>query len=159
MNHARGVSSAMSERERSVGPNNRTGVGSGVLSTGCASRSFAGAEGKCPSQESIAPWRPPLDNEIGGAAEHEGNPKSGAEVCDPVPHEHALRRHGEILAVGRDGAFERLWSCAQILMNQDRSFGVGDADVPHPCVGAFPRAVDLRSSTCVDACRSALPPP
>jgi hypothetical protein len=58
MNHARGVNSAMSKRERSVGPIKATGVGSGVLPTGNGSRSLAGAEGKCPSHESIEPWRP-----------------------------------------------------------------------------------------------------
>ena len=43
-----------------MGATKRTGVGSGVLSMGCSGRSFGGAEGKCPSQESIKPWRPAM---------------------------------------------------------------------------------------------------
>jgi ribosomal protein S18 acetylase RimI-like enzyme len=55
---------------------------------------------------------------VQGVAEHEGNPKLGAEVCDSVPDEHILDRHGEILAVGFDSAFERRWIGAQILVHQ-----------------------------------------
>jgi hypothetical protein len=66
---------------------------------------------------------------VQGVAEHEGNPLPFAEVGEPVPGEHALDGHHEILAVGRDEAEERLGAGAEILMDLDVSGLVEDTDV------------------------------
>lgn len=55
--------------------------------------------------------------------------KALTEVGEPVPGEHALGGHGDILAVGSDDPEERLRTGAEVLVDLDVSGLVEDTEV------------------------------
>ena len=62
-------------------------------------------------------------------AQHEGNPFGSAEVCEPVPREHALGRDDQIVSIRDDRLEERLWGRLHVAMHQHLASRVQDADV------------------------------
>jgi putative addiction module component (TIGR02574 family) len=61
--------------------------------------------------------------------QHKGDAVLGAEVGEPVPGEHALRAHDEIVAKGGHGLEERVRCGLQVAMHQHLAGPVEDADV------------------------------
>jgi len=66
-----------------------------------------------------------------GVAEHEGDALSGADIREPVPGEHALGRHDEILAVGGDDLEEGLRIRLDVPVHEHLADPVEDAEVHH----------------------------
>jgi hypothetical protein len=61
--------------------------------------------------------------------QHEHNPLALAQVRQPIPGEHALDRHGQILAVRRNQLEERFRTRRDVLRHQHRALGVEKAHV------------------------------
>jgi hypothetical protein len=66
---------------------------------------------------------------VEGMTEHEGNPLLLTQVGEPVPGEHALGGHSEILAVGSEDLENRPWAGSEVLVDLDVSGLVQDTDV------------------------------
>jgi hypothetical protein len=67
-------------------------------------------------------------------AEHEGDVELLAQIGDPVPAEHALDRDDQVLSVGGNGCFKGAGVGGQILVHENRTVVILDAEVHRPCV-------------------------
>jgi hypothetical protein len=64
-----------------------------------------------------------------GVAEHKGDAFGGTQIREPVPREHAFRRHDEIVALRRDDLEKCRRRRLHIAMHQHLTGRVEDADV------------------------------
>jgi hypothetical protein len=71
---------------------------------------------------------------VQGVAEHEGDVLLDTEIGDPVPGEHALGTDDEVVAIGLDGAQERLRVAGDALIEKRFASLVEDAHMHRPGV-------------------------
>jgi hypothetical protein len=62
-------------------------------------------------------------------AQHEGNPLGGADIREPVPREHALGGHHEILPTGRDRLEQPFRIGLDVAVHEHLAGRAKDADV------------------------------
>jgi hypothetical protein len=65
---------------------------------------------------------------VEGMAENEGDVLLDTEVGDPVPGEHALYSHHDVLSEGSDDAQKGFRVGMDVLMNPDIATGIEDTD-------------------------------
>ena len=75
--------------------------------------------------------------------QHEGNPLGGADIGEPVPREHALGRHDEILAIRGNGLEQRLRIRLDVAVHEHVAARVEDADVHRLHVQINPAIVSM----------------
>ena len=78
-------------------------------------------------------------------AEHEGDVLGGAEIRDPVPREHTLGGHDEIVPVRRDDLEKRRGIRFHVAVHEHLAGGVEDADVHRFDVEIDPAIVAMLS--------------
>ena len=69
---------------------------------------------------------------------HEGDPFPATQIGDPVPGEDAFHRHDDVGPVRGDGFQEGIRVCGQVLVQEDLSALVHDAEVHDSCVQVDP---------------------